>query len=1334
MKRKTKWLAVGAAAVGLIVTLPFAACTSDLKTIDENVGEYVYYYQQEFVDKHDEYVEIDGRLDEDIYAGQGWMYHGDKGLKFKYTTAFDNYGVYIGAVAYDPEIIYRARYDLDEYVGSNSGFTFYVTTVDNDTLHPMKRLKLETDAKGRRSYSQQRFEAYTTVEGELNGETTSMTTEIFFSWKALGVTEKESLELSEIPEEIKMEPVYRHVTLEAGGMYILETLYPTFTEPAFPNVYSLFGASGYLNADMDDGEKLGGTRLGDAMEGHWMAKTDGWDMTHYLDTDEAGNDVGYVKSIDASGFADVLFFKDVYAENFYAEAYCTVTKESGGSVGLIAQDSFEKFRAVYLENSYLPQFAVRSLTYYPDRVWNQTYEVEYKDVSHAAGDPIHFEMVKNGNTIVFFINGNLVYSDAQSWYSGSFAPGLFALGTEAKFSEYYAEALNDAQVGEKLAELGVSRVVLDYDVRSGAVVTSQAALSLDRNFSFDIALPVGSVVSSFKINGEDVLADYRENVRNGVYEPTVNLENGVNPLINGEGNTLVQIEFESLSYTSENSKLNYGIKKYVGTLKGPAGKLVSDATVTIYEKNMPSIYYTAKTGDNGKFEFNDLPIADYKLDDLTVGGNYVVTVIASGYGTKTYEITVDKDFGKDGLFEQEIELSETLIGKSVTVNGVVYKSLNGWTIDLDKDGSTYAVMGAASSNEYAVFSNVTATSAVVDFTIHNSAPCDSDYDDGVGFGISVLNPDLCDGNGMAFVIKYGGAGYVSGIALADDWVWATGEVYNGALFNTKEIRDQDVRMRFVHSENTVSIFVYDTAKEMWKPVYTFTNDDLAQTSGYALFKHGFDTKTTLKDIDIVYGEDASELVAEMNEARNLEWAVSDNSLTSTGKIEREVKFFEQKGKAYAVETTIEGLDQSNAQAGIVFQAADSPLYAYTVMFDGMTKYAPVLIKVDTWDVIWLLDGTEYNGWMENVSSLKLVNDGTQILLYCNGVSVGTLSSGYESVIGRENTVGFLTIDDSVTFKNYSYETLAWTTGENSLTSTGKIEREMKYFDRKNTTYVVETTIEGLDQSNAQAGIVFQAADSPLYAYTVMFDGTTKYAPVLIKMDTWDVTWLLDGTEYNGWMENVSSLKLVNDGTRIVCYCNDVWVGSVSSGYESVIGRENTVGFLTIDDSVTFKDYSYETFEWTAGENSLTSTGKIEREVKFFEQKGKAYAVETAIEGLDQSNAQAGIVFRAADSSLYAYTVMFDGTTKYAPVLIKMDTWDVTWLLDGTEYNGWMENVSSLKLVNDGTQIVLYCNGVSVGTLSSGYESVIGRENTVGFLTIDDSVTFKDYSMTVTSVE
>ncbi|MBQ8322736.1 MAG: hypothetical protein IJX91_02085, partial [Clostridia bacterium] len=98
------------------------------------------------------------------------------------------------------------------------------------------------------------------------------------------------------------------------------------------------------------------------------------------------------------------------------------------------------------------------------------------------------------------------------------------------------------------------------------------------------------------------------------------------------------------------------------------------------------------------------------------------------------------------------------------------------------------------------------------------------------------------------------------------------------------------------------------------------------------------------------------------------------------------------------------------------------------------------------------------------------------------------------------------------------------------------------------------------------------------------------------------------------------------------------------------------------------------------------------------------------------------------------TVMFDGTTKYAPVLIKMDTWDVTWLLDGTEYNGWMENVSSLKLVNDGTQIVLYCNGVSVGTLSSGYESVIGRENTVGFLTIDDSVTFKDYSMTVTSVE
>ena len=269
MKRKTQkvGLAVLFAVFLCAMTLAVVSACDNKESLEiiEDEGVYEYYYEQEFCDKHADGVKIDGKLDEDIYVNAKWLYHGDEGITYKVTTSFDEYGVYIGAVAYDSKIIYRARYDLDMYVGSNSGFTFYVTRADNNIDHPSYNLKLETDAKGRRSYSQQRFEAYSVVEGELNNATTSITTEAFVSWKALGLADGETLAADDIPEVVKVEPLYRHITVAADDMYMRSWIYPSFTEPTFLYRYPQFGADGYLYSDdrYDDSAIPSGTYVGE---------------------------------------------------------------------------------------------------------------------------------------------------------------------------------------------------------------------------------------------------------------------------------------------------------------------------------------------------------------------------------------------------------------------------------------------------------------------------------------------------------------------------------------------------------------------------------------------------------------------------------------------------------------------------------------------------------------------------------------------------------------------------------------------------------------------------------------------------------------------------------------------------------------------------------------------------------------------------------------------------------------------------------------------------------------------------------------------------------------
>ena len=194
-----KWKIAFSLACAAIATVAFGACGGEVT--DDDSGKYEYCYRQEFTDKHDDDMKIDGVLDEARWQDSlgAMLYHGDDGITAEYTTAFSEYGVYVAATVYDPAIIWRGRYDLDQYVGSNSGFTFYIHLKDVESTQSNKLMKFETDAFGQRSYSQQHFEANTTVSGEVNGKTESMTTEMFVSWRALGLSGLEKIDADDIP-------------------------------------------------------------------------------------------------------------------------------------------------------------------------------------------------------------------------------------------------------------------------------------------------------------------------------------------------------------------------------------------------------------------------------------------------------------------------------------------------------------------------------------------------------------------------------------------------------------------------------------------------------------------------------------------------------------------------------------------------------------------------------------------------------------------------------------------------------------------------------------------------------------------------------------------------------------------------------------------------------------------------------------------------------------------------------------------------------------------------------------------------------------------------------
>lgn len=450
-----------------------------------------------------------------------------------------------------------------------------------------------------------------------------------------------------------------------------------------------------------------------------------------------------------------------------------------------------------------------------------------------------------------------------------------------------------------------------------------------------------------------------------------------------------------------------------------------------------------------------------------------------------------------------------------------------------------------------------------------------------------------------------------------------------------------------------------------------------------------------------------------------EWTESENTVTSVGS-GQEIKYFAQTGSVYSVEATlvlennqIPTDDQGNpwTDAGIVICGENNAQYAFMMFLksDGV-NYGMWLVDLNTWIVkenewlgAWTL--TQAEDGTTVYPTIKIVNDGTQITLYKDGVVLFTLTAdAYPDLVGKNNAVGFITIDDSATFRDYSIIFQEQRTAEGTLSVSDGLG--IVYNLDKTTVYAETAEGETVTLENAVNARGEFTATIPTDTVKLTFDNDA-FLPKTYDLPT----------------DNTDSVK------------------GISVKFDRVAVR-SSVALDGVTQTAKSAGYSSGDYTWTKDETSMTS-GSAAREVKFFAQSADKYIVETTVSGWETNYHSAGIVFGTADC-YYAYTVMPYNGTHATPMFLQLTpSYGAAWW--NSYYEVEVAASYKLSIVNDGTYMWFYLNDTLVTyiqatsklTLYSDNDNVpreitadfVGKEQAIGLVSIDKSAkTFTDFSL------
>lgn len=286
MKKKTKLfltLALGAVSFLCVGT----ACQQET---DGPMGEaYDWVFDKPQAGMPDEYMSIDGKLDESVWQEKKSLSQSVKGVSWSATTHFTDKGLYVGVRAIDDTMTYKTRYTsrsvINVYLCKTGTQTYNINGLD---YHQGRNYVFQLDPYYCRSKSRVPYNYKAYVEGDLNSETEcTMTAELFLTWEDLYYTQEELGE-NGYPEDIQMYINYEGESSEVLGSCLWRE-----------ETYFQFDKNGYAGGIIHD--EYGSIENG-------LAATDRWELN-------AENKVQ-----TTAGRTQILWLKDAYAKDFVFEA------------------------------------------------------------------------------------------------------------------------------------------------------------------------------------------------------------------------------------------------------------------------------------------------------------------------------------------------------------------------------------------------------------------------------------------------------------------------------------------------------------------------------------------------------------------------------------------------------------------------------------------------------------------------------------------------------------------------------------------------------------------------------------------------------------------------------------------------------------------------------------------------------------------------------------------------------------------------------------------------------------------------------------------------------
>ena len=672
----------------------------------ENIARAENQYEEDYssysIHKCDDFMNIDGVLDEEQWQDMEWLHNTGFGMddpvSYDVTAFPTSKGAYVAFKVEDSNIVYNGEKNMS----NNTNFYLRVAGYQDETMfgslnHYRKGSRINVGCYASPFTD---FDRAIVVDGEVNsGKTKGAVLETFFSWESLGIDTSKG-----IPTQVGVLPIYLAMLPGQESLTLIDS---TGVESTYNSGYAfMFDESGYLGTDKD------GAVVGCAVNGH--TRTPGWDLSKEQE--------GIVEAYTPSD-KEFLYFKNMYAKNMIVETTLIPTSNclehakttragiafvnSGGVYGSVCAVMREDKECSY-DTGVFSEVCLFTSVPSSETINTIHDETRYKNTNTQPG--VKLTVIKYGDTYISFMDGNFMGVQVMQSCAGEVYPALYSCATGAIFKDYSCKEITEADMLKYLNDHNVYQVKTQLASGGGRVEASQNYVAKGSSVDVSIVTNKGYVLESVKINDKEKMSSLKKSAEDGTFT-----------LDDISRNYDVNVKFAK--HTGTNSKLT--------VLATSETNLSAELIVTLKSNGLIVYKNNIRTNENMTIEFPP--------------GTYHVKIKAEGYVIYKTQVNLNKDK------TMKAALQASAFPEKVTVNGKTLPS-NRKMYDFTKEADGKVSTSYASGSKLRpLYFNKTAKDFVVTATINYT----TDFIDGIDYQKDLMGGFyLHDGTNFAWIAAW----------------------------------------------------------------------------------------------------------------------------------------------------------------------------------------------------------------------------------------------------------------------------------------------------------------------------------------------------------------------------------------------------------------------------------------------------------------------------------------------------------------------------------------------------------------------------------------------------